>query len=144
MAKDPAMGPISDPDGGFYGPPEEVPEEGQGTAEDVVEEVEVEEEAVEIEAEEILTQPSIFDLFGEKIGQLLLDAGYSSVDAVVTADDKVLLNIKDIGKAALKEIRGLAPQREIPEMILPAGIEAEQEEAPASARVRRIREASRS
>jgi len=142
MAKDPAMGPISKPEGGHYGDPEEVPEEEQVTAEDVVEEAEAEEIGAEkgedttifprheeVEIEEILTRSPIINLFGEKVGQLLLDAGYSSMAAVIMADDEVLLGIKGIGEAALKEIRSIVP---------------EQEEAPASVRVRRIREASQS
>ena len=126
MAKDPAMGPISKPEGGFYDSPEEA-------------EAEIE---IEVEVEEISDRSLVINLFGEKIGQLLLDGGYPSVISVLVADDEALLDTKGLGRASLKKIRELAPRQEIPEVLLPPG-EPTQEEPPASARIQRIRDSQK-
>jgi len=144
MAKDPAMGPVSKPEGGHYGDPEVVEEaaEEETMMAEYPEEAEAEVE-VEAEVEEISDRSLVINLFGEKIGQLLLDGGYPSVISVLVADDEALLGTKGLGKASLKKIRELAPRQEIPEVLLPPG-EPTQEDSPASVRIRRIREASQS
>lgn len=64
--------------------------------------------AAEAEADEPAAD-SVTDVFGEKVGGLLLEAGYSTADVVAAANDADLLAIDGIGKATLAEIRESAP-----------------------------------
>jgi hypothetical protein len=60
----------------------------------------------ELEAEsEGSTRSEVINAYGEKVGQLLIDAGYASLSAVAEADDEDLLSISGIGKGTLKALR---------------------------------------
>ena len=62
----------------------------------------------ELEAEEAgPTRSEVINVYGEKVGRLLIDAGYSSLSAVEEAEDKELLAIKGVGKGTLKAIRAI-------------------------------------
>lgn len=67
------------------------------------EQEEHEEDALEIEENVVL------DKLGEKIGNLLIEYGYGSIDEIAAADDSELLDINGIGKTALKKIRAMVP-----------------------------------
>lgn len=159
MAKDPALpGPVSTPEGGKYPSSEEVREADAAKAEEVSEIEEVFEKAPESEeamtpnypedgqdsepVDEILTRSEVINLFGEKIGQLLLDGGYSTVASTLVAADEELEDVKGIGEAAVKKIRELAPPKEMPEGISRVLVQQAMPEGdllPASVRVQRIR-----
>ena len=63
----------------------------------------------ELEAEEEgPTRSEVINAFGEKFGNLLIQAGYASLSAVAEADGKDLLAIKGIGKGTLKALRAAA------------------------------------
>ena len=67
------------------------------------EQEEYEEGALEIEENNVL------DKLGEKIGNLLIEYGYGSIDEIAAADDSELLDINGIGNSALKKIRATVP-----------------------------------
>lgn len=60
----------------------------------------------ELEAEQSgPSRSEVVDAYGEKIGELLIEAGYESVNAVAEAEDGDLLAIGGIGKGILKALR---------------------------------------
>lgn len=67
------------------------------------EEEEYKEDAMEIEENNVL------DKLGDKIGNLLIEYGYGSIDEIAAADDSELLDINGIGNSALKKIRAMVP-----------------------------------
>lgn len=132
MAKDPALpGPVSRPEGGTYPSSEKVREADAVKAESI---------------SEILDRPEVINLFGEKIGQQLLDGGFSTIASTLAATDKELEAVKGVGEAALKKIRELAPPKKVPESVIkaaePGAPQAEPvEDLPqVSVRVQRIRD----
>jgi len=67
------------------------------------EQEEYEEDAMEHEENLVL------DKLGNKIGNLLIESGYGSIDEIAAADDSELLDINGIGTTALKKIRAKVP-----------------------------------
>ena len=62
----------------------------------------------ELEAEEAgPTRSEVINAYGEKVGKLLIDAGYASSSAVEEASDEELLALKGIGAGMLKAIRAV-------------------------------------
>ncbi len=60
----------------------------------------------ELEAEEAgPTRSEVINAYGEKVGKLLIDAGYASLSSVAEAEDEDLLAIGGIGKGTLKALR---------------------------------------
>ncbi len=51
------------------------------------------------------TRSEVINAYGEKVGGLLIDAGYASLGAVADAEDEDLLEIAGLGKGTLKAIR---------------------------------------
>jgi len=84
MAKDPASGPVSKPEGGTYESSEEIREADAG-----------------------LTRSEIINAFGEHLGGLLIGAGYSSFSGMIGATDEDFLAIDGVGPVALDEIRSV-------------------------------------
>jgi ERCC4-type nuclease len=130
MAKDATSGPVSKPEGGYYKTSEEVREEDEST-------------------EEILTRPEVINLFGEKIGQNLIDAGYSTVSQVINATDEELGDISGIGEVSVAKIRSLAPseaqlekeaEAESASAPSPSGLEQRAKDNEVSVRIQRIRD----
>ena len=80
----------------------------------------------------------ILEVFGDKIGTLLIESGYASVRGVAAADDKELVAIKGIGQGTLRKIRAL-------NVYLPATAPAPVADGPpVSERVRRSMESAES
>lgn len=97
MAKDPAIsGPISKPTGGFYESSEEIRKKEAGI-------------------DEILTRSEVINILGEQLGQLLIDAGYSTIASIILTTDKELEKIRGVGKASIAKIRELIPAPPAPE-----------------------------
>lgn len=69
------------------------------------------EEWLEEEAEslEIAEEDKVLEAVGDKIGNLLIEYGYNSIEAIANADDSELLDVSGIGKSALKKIRAMVP-----------------------------------
>jgi len=126
MAKDPTTPKVSTPEGGTYESSEEVRKKLAEKA---------------AEAEEILIRPEVINLFGEKIGQILIDGGYSTVASVINATDKELKALPGIGKASLAKIRALAPSADA--LAKEASQQPSGKEPPASVRIQRIRDSQR-
>jgi len=62
----------------------------------------------ELEAEEAdPTLNEVIDAYGEKIGGLLIEAGYASLSSIAEAEDDDLLAISGIGKGTLKALRAV-------------------------------------
>lgn len=51
----------------------------------------------------------VLDKLGNKIGNLLIESGYGSIDEIAAADDSELLDINGIGTTALEKIRAKVP-----------------------------------
>jgi len=136
MAKDGILtGPVSDHQtGGFKPTSDEVRAADAARAA-----AKEEEEAV---VKEIMTRSEVVNLFGEKIGELLIDAGYSTVSSVITAKNEDLKAISGLGKASLEKIRELAPTLYAEAIETPPGSPSfpQTGEESMSARVRRIKE----
>lgn len=62
-------------------------------------------EAPEPEGGEALTRSEVINVYGERIGQLLLGAGYSTVSQVREDSDENLLDVEGIGPKTLEDIR---------------------------------------
>lgn len=95
MAKDSTTGPVSNPEGGYYPSSEEVRMTDEG-----------------------LTRSEVINEFGEALGNMLLEGGYSSLSAILEATDEDLLAIEGLGPAKLKTIREkttLVVEEEAPE-----------------------------
>jgi len=67
-----------------------------------------EQEEYETDAME-LEENVVLDELGDRIGNLLIEYGYGSIDEIAAADDSELLDINGIGKTALKKIRATVP-----------------------------------
>jgi len=52
-----------------------------------------------------LTRNEVINAHGEKLGQALLDSGFSSLSAIAEADDKDLMAVPGVGKATLEKLR---------------------------------------
>ena len=58
-------------------------------------------------APEDLTRSEVINAFGDKLGQKLLDAGYSSLSGLAAASDQDLLKIPGVGPKAISDIRAI-------------------------------------
>ena len=58
---------------------------------------------------EVHEEHRVREAFGDKTADLLIEYGYPSFAAIEAADDSELLDIRGIGKSALKKIRALVP-----------------------------------
>lgn len=80
---------------------------------------------------EELTRSEVLNRFGPEVGQLLLDGGYFTIDSIMSATDKELEAIPDLGRATVKKIR---------ELLAPPPVAPVQPEENVSVRVQRIRD----
>ena len=79
----------------------------------------------------------VLEVFGNKIGTLLIESGYVSLRGIAAASDKELVAIKGIGQGTLRKIRALT-------VSLPATALAPVETPQVSERVRRSMESAKS
>lgn len=131
MAKDPLAANVSKPEGGYYEGSEELRHQSAESKEEIV---------------EGLTRSEVINVFGEKLGNLLIDGGYASISSIMMASDSDLEDVKGVGKATVKQIREQLAE----EASGAAGVEAEPARQPigadqptneeVSVRVQRIRD----
>jgi ERCC4-type nuclease len=118
MAKDPMAASVSTPEGGKYESSEKIRKKDT----------------------EKLTRSEIINTFGEKLGQLLLDGGYSSLSSLFKVSDTELEEIPGIGEASVKKIREILTGRIDEAMPPKPAPPAAPAKRTASVRVQRIRD----